>query len=365
MGINPTYIQGYASSITGIINTILVPTLISIAFIVFLWGIYTYFIAGADNEEKRKEGRTFSLYGIIGFVVLFSVWGIVNIFMGTLGLTSSNVPSFPFIGNPSAGTTNSFTGTPLNGVNSSDTTGMTDAQAQAYNAMVQAQNSYSAICSQYGTNSAQCKNASAAYEQAIGAFKDASGGSGNVGVGGTCTNNDECFGDLMCNGGKCTNPTSVGGSCSSDNDCSGNLICNQGYCVNTSGQGGTCEADSDCSGDLVCTSGSCAQPVGGTNDGLGSSCTRSSQCASGYCNDSQVCAEMPAYSLPDGASCSSGGQCQSGSCVYAVCEAQDSTGNSYEAPVYGCTSPNATNYDPSATVDNGTCTAGSSDEQNF
>lgn len=109
-GIDVTYIQGYANSITGIINGILVPVLISIAFIVFLWGIYKYFIKGASNESEKGEGRMFALYGIIGFVILFSVWGIVQILMGTLNLSGSTnapkPPTFDTSGQTSSQTTN-------------------------------------------------------------------------------------------------------------------------------------------------------------------------------------------------------------------------------------------------------------------
>ena len=96
-GINTTYIKGYADSITGIINGILVPLLIAVAFIVFLWGIYKYFIKGADNEKERETGRVFTLYGVIGFVIIFSVWGIVQIFMSTLNLKATNAPPSPTI----------------------------------------------------------------------------------------------------------------------------------------------------------------------------------------------------------------------------------------------------------------------------
>ncbi|MDP2651681.1 MAG: hypothetical protein Q8O94_00915 [bacterium] len=94
---NTKIIEGYASTIIGVINTVLVPTLISIAFITFLWGIYKYFIKGASNEAEKGEGRVFALYGIIGFVILFSVWGIVQIFMGTLNLRATNSPPPPTI----------------------------------------------------------------------------------------------------------------------------------------------------------------------------------------------------------------------------------------------------------------------------
>lgn len=103
MRINPTIIKSYADGITGIINTILVPLLISVAFAFFLWGIYKYFIKGATSETEKGEGRQFALWGIIGFVILFSVWGIVQIFMGTLGLDdSTKAPKMPIIGGSSS-----------------------------------------------------------------------------------------------------------------------------------------------------------------------------------------------------------------------------------------------------------------------
>ncbi len=95
-GINTSYLQGYASSIVGIINGIFVPVLISIAFITFLWGVYKYFIAGAASDTEREEGRKFILWGIIGFVVIFSVWGLVGIVGSTLGLSpGGGPPSYP------------------------------------------------------------------------------------------------------------------------------------------------------------------------------------------------------------------------------------------------------------------------------
>jgi predicted PurR-regulated permease PerM len=94
---NKVHIKNYADGIISIINDILVPTLIAVAFLTFLWGIYKYFIKGADSDKEREAGRVFALYGVIGFVILFSVWGIVQIFIGTLGLSAGNAPPSPTI----------------------------------------------------------------------------------------------------------------------------------------------------------------------------------------------------------------------------------------------------------------------------
>lgn len=91
-GINTTYIAGYTNSFKNIINVYLVPLLVSIAFIVLLYGVYNYFIAGASKPDKRKEGATFALYGIIGLVIIFSVWGIVALVQNTTGIQPGGGP---------------------------------------------------------------------------------------------------------------------------------------------------------------------------------------------------------------------------------------------------------------------------------
>ena len=76
----------FASLVYGVIvpmvDSLVVPLLYAIAFLLFIWGIFRYFFN--ENEEKRKEGRQFALWGIIGFFVLFSVWGLVRILLALL-----------------------------------------------------------------------------------------------------------------------------------------------------------------------------------------------------------------------------------------------------------------------------------------
>lgn len=102
--INTQYILGYANSVTGIINGILVPVLLAIAFLVFLNGVYKYFIKGAADSKAQESGRMFIEYGIIGFVVIFAVWGIVWIAIDTLNLPNNTSPTPPTIGNATPNT---------------------------------------------------------------------------------------------------------------------------------------------------------------------------------------------------------------------------------------------------------------------
>ena len=80
-------ITPYSDAITDGINDILFPVLIAVAFIVFLYSIYKYFILGADNDVERTKGKEFALWSVIGFVIIFSVWGLVALVGDTLGLS--------------------------------------------------------------------------------------------------------------------------------------------------------------------------------------------------------------------------------------------------------------------------------------
>jgi len=88
-------IDTFVGQITKFINSTLVPLIFAIAFLVFLWGVFKYFIMGGDDEEKRKEGRQLMLYGIGGFVIMVSVWGIVNLVAGGFDLTDPNLLNIP------------------------------------------------------------------------------------------------------------------------------------------------------------------------------------------------------------------------------------------------------------------------------
>ena len=88
------------SFIINIINNVLVPVLFAVAFIVFLWGAFNTFILGHDSEEVKEKGKSLMLYGLIGFFVMVSIWGLVNILTGTV--TFGN-PTGPTGGTPSSG----------------------------------------------------------------------------------------------------------------------------------------------------------------------------------------------------------------------------------------------------------------------
>lgn len=68
-------------------DAILTPiiTLLSLgAFLIFIWGIVE-FIAGSENEEKRKAGQQHMIWGLIGLVIIFGANAIVSLMKATVG----------------------------------------------------------------------------------------------------------------------------------------------------------------------------------------------------------------------------------------------------------------------------------------
>lgn len=55
------------------------------AFIVFVWGVFE-FVRDAGDEQKREEGRRAIFWGLIGLVIIFGAYGIINLALGTFGL---------------------------------------------------------------------------------------------------------------------------------------------------------------------------------------------------------------------------------------------------------------------------------------
>ncbi len=82
-------------SATLFINSTLIPLVFALALLVFFYGIFKYFILGGGDEGSRAEGRQLMLWAIIGFVVMASIYGIIAIVSGGLGINSATPPTLP------------------------------------------------------------------------------------------------------------------------------------------------------------------------------------------------------------------------------------------------------------------------------
>lgn len=89
-------IQSIICRIGNILDT-LIPVLVVLGVVYFIWGVITYFIG--NDEEAKAKGRMRIIYGIIGLVVIVAMWGLVGIVTRTFDLNGSanvNIPTVPF-----------------------------------------------------------------------------------------------------------------------------------------------------------------------------------------------------------------------------------------------------------------------------
>jgi hypothetical protein len=79
-----TFIRGYV-----------IPFILAIGFLIFVWGMFQYFIRGGANEEAKESGRSLIMYAIAGYVVILAFWGIVNILSNGIGLDEEGLETVP------------------------------------------------------------------------------------------------------------------------------------------------------------------------------------------------------------------------------------------------------------------------------
>ncbi|OGZ17375.1 MAG: hypothetical protein A2494_00725 [Candidatus Lloydbacteria bacterium RIFOXYC12_FULL_46_25] len=68
----------------------LIPVLLSLAVLVFFWGLVKY-IANASDEASKESGKTLMIWGMIAIFVMVAFWGIIGYVQNSLGLSGSIV----------------------------------------------------------------------------------------------------------------------------------------------------------------------------------------------------------------------------------------------------------------------------------
>jgi hypothetical protein len=75
------------TSFIGKLATVVVNPLIKLMFaaalIVFLWGVFTY-VKNADNADERETGRSHIIWGLVGMLIMVSVFTIIDIALNSV-----------------------------------------------------------------------------------------------------------------------------------------------------------------------------------------------------------------------------------------------------------------------------------------
>jgi len=89
----------FISKIQEILNSI-IPVLVTLGVVYFVWGVVQYVIA--DGEEAKKKGKDRMIYGVIGFAVIIGLWGLVNIVVKTFFPGSISAPKLDIVATSSS-----------------------------------------------------------------------------------------------------------------------------------------------------------------------------------------------------------------------------------------------------------------------
>ena len=82
-----TTFSAFAAKVLAFINTLLI-ILMAVAGLVFIYGLFEYFIAG--DEEKKSQGKSVAIYGLIGLVLMLGFWTVVVVLQNAFGISGGS-----------------------------------------------------------------------------------------------------------------------------------------------------------------------------------------------------------------------------------------------------------------------------------
>ena len=88
---------GSGRTLCSLINTVIgymnqaLFLLMGVAILIFVWYVIQYFI---KPNEDRTNAASYVMYSIIGFFIILSFWGLVNIVQNTFGFQGQQAPAW-------------------------------------------------------------------------------------------------------------------------------------------------------------------------------------------------------------------------------------------------------------------------------
>jgi hypothetical protein len=81
-------------------NSVLIPFIIGIGFLFFVWGMFLYFIAGGGSDESKEKGKSLMINATMAFVVIIIFFGAVNLLTTSTGLEGQYIKNVPQVSVP-------------------------------------------------------------------------------------------------------------------------------------------------------------------------------------------------------------------------------------------------------------------------
>jgi len=84
-----TSLQNALIDLMDFINQVIIPVILTIAFLIFAVNAVRYFVIESNSEDGRAKARSLVIYSVSAFVAILLFYGLVNILVNGLGITSS------------------------------------------------------------------------------------------------------------------------------------------------------------------------------------------------------------------------------------------------------------------------------------
>ncbi len=124
----------YITATISFFNGYVIPFIIALAFLIFIWGIARFFIFNGGSDEARENGKRLAFWGIIAFILIVSIWGLVNALATGFGVAGGTTICPDYMKNCSAGS--SAGGGATSGGNTTGTSG-NNTPTNPYSTLIQ------------------------------------------------------------------------------------------------------------------------------------------------------------------------------------------------------------------------------------
>lgn len=88
----PANLQNFIAGFITVLGKIIIPFIFFIAFLMFVIGVFRFFILDSHTEEGRTAAKSLVIYSIIFFVFAIIFWGIINLLTTSTGLQGEKQP---------------------------------------------------------------------------------------------------------------------------------------------------------------------------------------------------------------------------------------------------------------------------------
>lgn len=87
-------LQTFLRNLVEFINIAVIPFLLAVGFLIFVFNAVRYFVYGSNNEKGRENAKYLAAYAIIAIVLIIIFAGVINMLARGLGLEGeAPVPS--------------------------------------------------------------------------------------------------------------------------------------------------------------------------------------------------------------------------------------------------------------------------------